>query len=54
MNAFYSFATGEVESVFEHENVSFFGLSVAPDDRSILYSEMENIQADIMLVEDFQ
>ena len=52
--AFYSFATEDVETVFEYENKPAFGLSVAPDGRSILYSLFDDSQADIMLVEDFQ
>ena len=52
--AFYSFATGEVETVFEYESLPFIGLSVAPDGRSIIYSEAPEPQADIMLVEDFE
>ncbi len=51
--AFYRFATGQIETVFEHENTPFHGLSVAPDG-SILYSEVDDVQSDIMLVDDFQ
>jgi Tol biopolymer transport system component/predicted Ser/Thr protein kinase len=52
--AFYRSATEEVETVFEYENLPFLGLSVAPDGRSILYTEIDDIQADIMMVEDFK
>ena len=32
----------------------FHGVSVAPDGRSVLYSEIDDVQADIMLVDDFR
>ena len=52
--AFYTFSTGEVETVFEYENTPSHGLSVSWDGRSILYSETDDFQSDIMMVEDFQ
>ncbi len=52
--AFYRLATGQIETVFEHENLPFRGLSVSPDRRSILYSELDGFESDIMLVDDFR
>ena len=51
---FLRFATGAVEHVFSLERWPPMGLSVSPDGRSILYSQMEDYQSDIMLVENFR
>ena len=54
--AFLRFATGAVERVISPEGQSLLGmgLSVSPDRRSILYSQAEDYQSDIMLVENFR
>ena len=53
---FLRFATGAVEHVFSLEGPPplGMGLSVSPDGRSILYSQMGEWQSDIMLVEGFR
>ena len=54
--AFLRFATGTVEHVMSLEGQPplGMGLSVSPDGRSILYSQAEDYQSDIMLVENFR
>ena len=54
--AFLRFATGAVEHVMslERQPPMGMGLSVSPDGRSILYSQAEDFQSDIMLVENFR
>ena len=54
--AFLRFATGAVERVISLEGQPLLGmgLSVSPDRRSILYSQVEDYQSDIMLVEGFR
>ena len=53
---FLRFATGAVEHVMSLERQPPLGmrLSVSPDGRSILYSQVEDFQSDIMLVEGFR
>ena len=52
---FLRFATGAVEHVMSLERQpGGKTLSVSPDGRSILYSQMEDFQSDIMLVENFR
>ena len=50
---FLRFATGAVERIFTIERPDV-GLSVSPDGRSILYSQAEERQSEIMLVENFR
>ena len=53
--AFLRFATGAVERVISLEGQLLgMSLSVSPDRRSILYSQLEDWQSDIMLVENFR
>ena len=53
---FLRFATGAVEHVISLERQPPMGdfMSVSPDGRSILYSQVEDFQSDIMLVENFR
>ncbi len=51
---FLRFATGAVEQVLTFEGHPGYGLSVSPDGRSILYSQGDPLEADIMLVENFR
>ena len=50
---FLRFATGAVEPIHEFERQPA-GLSVAPDGRSILFGQVEPMEADLMLVENFR
>ena len=50
---FLRFATGAVEPIHDFERQPT-GMSVAPDGRSILFSQFEPFEADIMLVENFR
>ena len=51
---FLRFATGAVEHVLDFEGVPTNGLSVSPDGRSILYTQMDPVEVDITLVENFR
>ena len=50
---FLRFATGAVEPIHDFER-PVGKMSVAPDGRSILFVQMEPLEADIMLVENFR
>ena len=50
---FLRFATGAVEPIHDIERQPV-GISVAPDGRSILFGQLEPLEADIMLVENFR
>jgi Tol biopolymer transport system component len=51
---FLSFATGKVKMVAPISRPSSEGLSVSPDGRSILFSQIGETGTDLMLVENFQ
>ena len=51
---FLRFATGAVEPIHEFERQPTGTMSVAPDGRSILFGQMEPLEADINLVENFR
>ena len=51
---FLRFATGAVEPIHDFERLPMGPLSVAPDGRSILFGQMEPMEADLMLVENFR
>jgi Tol biopolymer transport system component len=50
----YRFATGEIEDVAALDKPPFFGLDISPDGRWLLYSQMERLDGDLMLVENFR
>ena len=51
---FYDFDSKAVSSVMEFEKETFSGFSLSPDGESILYTQGEPPESDIMLVEDFR
>ena len=51
---FLRFATGAVEPIHDFERQPAGHFSVAPDGRSILYSQGEPMEGDLMLVENFR
>ena len=53
---FYSFATGRLARVAELPKARGYtlGLSVSPDDKWILYSQLDRLDSDLMLVENFR
>ena len=51
---FLRFAKGAVELIHDFERRPGGGMSVAPDGRLILFGQLEPMEADIMLVEDFR
>ena len=51
---FLSFATGKVKTVAPMSGPPSEGLSVSPDGRSLLFSQMRRSGSDLMLVENFR
>jgi Tol biopolymer transport system component len=51
---FLSFDTGKIVTIAKIPREPDWGFSVSPDGRSLLYSELEAIRADLMLVENFR
>ena len=51
---FLSFATAKVKTVAPMSSRSLEGLSVSPDGRSLLFSQIDEAGSDLMLVENFQ
>ena len=54
MIVFFDFTTQQSRPIAVVEKPSAFGFSVSPDQRSILYTQLEHATADLMLVEGFQ
>jgi Tol biopolymer transport system component len=50
---YFDFATKRVRQIFEVEKYFVNGVSVSPDGRSILYTQMQDPNTDIMLVDPF-
>jgi hypothetical protein len=51
---YFDFATKQVRQVFEVDKDFGAGLSVSPDGRWILYSQVGDVNSDIMLVDHFR
>ena len=51
--AFLNFATGQVTSLANIPRPLWLGLTVSPDERILLYSQMDQVNSDLMLVEHF-
>ena len=51
---FLSFATGKVKTVAPISGSPAEGLSVSPDGRSLLFSQVDEAGSDLMLVENFR
>ena len=52
--SYFDFATKRVHPVFKVTGGSFFGISVSPDGRYILYAMLDQGRSDIMLVDGFR
>jgi len=50
---FFDFASAEVKRVFTLSNSPWPGLDVSPDGRSLLYTQFDHVESDLMLVENF-
>jgi len=50
---YFDFTTKRVRQIFEAEKYFVNGVSVSPDGRSILYTQMQDLNTDIMLVDPF-
>jgi Tol biopolymer transport system component/tRNA A-37 threonylcarbamoyl transferase component Bud32 len=52
---FYSYSDRSIRTMYKFpEGEVFFGFSLAPDGRSILYSHLESTNLDLMLIQDFR
>jgi hypothetical protein len=51
---FFNFATGKIRPIATTERPVSLGLTVSPDGRSILYSQVDQGGSDLMLVENFR
>jgi Tol biopolymer transport system component/DNA-binding winged helix-turn-helix (wHTH) protein len=51
---FFSFATGQVTQIAALEKPFYLGLSVSPDGRWLIYSQLDQSGSDIMLMENFR
>ena len=51
---YFNFANGKITSLFTADKPFFFGLSVSPDQRWLLFTQTEVVGSDIMLVEHFR
>ena len=51
---FFRFATGETREIARIRTRTTMGLSVSPDGRSLIYSQVDQVGSDLMLVENFR
>lgn len=51
---FLSFATGEVSRVVTLDRHAGHGLDLSPDERTLLFAQMDAFSEDLMLVENFR
>jgi Tol biopolymer transport system component/serine/threonine protein kinase len=51
---FLTFATGSISTVFTTEKQLSIGLSVSPDEKSLLYTQIDRTDSDLWLVDNFR
>ena len=51
---FYGLATKKVRQIFEIDKDFSYGLSVSQDGRLILYSQIDELKSELMLVDHFR
>ena len=51
---FLRFSTGKIEDIVQLGGPPFFGLTVSPDGRWLVYSQVEQLGSDLMLVDNFR
>jgi hypothetical protein len=49
----YKFATGKVSRILTIDRDLDYRIAVSPDDRTILYTQLDSVGTDLMLVENF-
>ena len=51
---YYDFASREIRDVLKLQKDFSDGLSISPDGRYLLYSQVDDLNSDIMLVENYR
>ena len=51
---FLSFATGTVRTILTSKRAVDLGLAVSPDERSLLYTQIDRAESNLWLMEDFR
>jgi hypothetical protein len=51
---YFDFTSKQIRPIFEEEWKFGHGLSISPDGRWIIYSQIRDVNADIMLVDHFR
>jgi hypothetical protein len=51
---YFDFTTKQIRDIFEIQKDFSIGLSVSPDGRWVLYSQIDELNSDIMLVDHFR
>ena len=51
---FRKFANGKTETLAELDKFTMWGITVSPDRRTILYTQMDQNEMDLMLVDNFR
>jgi len=51
---FFRFADGQMTTIAEMTRPVFMGLAISPDERTILYSQIDHVSSELMLVENFR
>jgi len=51
---YYDFASGQIRDVLKLQKDFSDGLSISPDGRYLLYSQLDDLNSDIMVVENYR
>jgi Tol biopolymer transport system component len=51
---FHEFATGKTKNILKFERWIDYGLTISPNGRTLLYTQLDDAGSDLMLVENFQ
>lgn len=52
--AFSSFANGKITTIAEMSRPLDLGMAISPDGQTLLYSQVDHVGSDLMLVENFR
>ncbi|MGH9630287.1 MAG: hypothetical protein ACRD7E_18385 [Bryobacteraceae bacterium] len=51
---FFSFETGRIQTIMTLERAVGYGLDISPDDRVLLYTQLDQAGSDLMVIDDFR